>query len=48
VIGHTPTLVVTGRAEIHRFENVIMIDCGATFEGRLACLCLETGEEFYV
>lgn len=48
VIGHTPTLAVTERAEIHRYENVIMIDCGATFGGRLACLCLETGEEFYV
>lgn len=48
VIGHTPTLAVTGRADVHRLENVIMIDCGATFGGRLACLCLETGEEFYV
>lgn len=48
VIGHTPTLAVTFKSEIWRYENVIMIDCGATFTGRLACLCLETGEEFYV
>lgn len=48
VIGHTPTPAVTYKSEIYRYENVIMIDCGATFSGRLACLCLETGEEFYV
>ena len=29
--------------------NVIMIDCGCGFEsGKLACLCIETGEEYYV
>ncbi len=29
--------------------NLIMIDCGCGFSsGRLACICLETGKEFYV
>lgn len=30
-------------------KNLYMIDCGCGFSsGRLACVCLETGEEFYV
>lgn len=29
-------------------DNLIMMDCGCGFEsGRLACLCLETGQEYY-
>lgn len=29
-------------------ENVYLLDCGSGFEsGRLACLCIETGERFY-
>ena len=28
--------------------SVIAIDCGAYDGGKLACLCLESGEEFYV
>ncbi len=29
-------------------KNVILMDCGCGYpDGRLACLCLETGEEFY-
>ncbi len=28
--------------------NVYMMDCGCGFaDGRLACLCLESGERFY-
>ena len=48
VSGHTPTLAVTGKAEIYTSHNNILIDCGAAFGGRLACLCLDTMEEFYV
>lgn len=49
VTGHTPTLTITGKAEIYKSHNNIVIDCGATYEdGRLACLCLDTLEEFYV
>ena len=44
IVGHVPT--ASGRIE--RGEGVIAIDCGAYFGGRLGCLCLETGEEFYV
>lgn len=48
VSGHTPTLTITGKAEIYKSANNICIDCGAVFGGRLSCLCLETMEEFYV
>ena len=49
VKGHTPTPLITGKAEIYQDANNICIDCGASFpEGRLACLCLDTMEEFYV
>ncbi len=46
--GHTPTLALTGRAEIYRQADHIDIDCGATFTGRLACLRLEDMTEWYV
>lgn len=49
VTGHTPTLAVTGKAEICHKLNNILIDCGACFnKGRLACLCLDNFEEYYV
>lgn len=49
IAGHTPTLELSGKPEILKFGHNINIDCGATFEGgRLACLCLDTMEEFYV
>lgn len=48
VTGHTPTPVITGKAEILRCGNNFLIDCGAFFSGRLGCLCLDTLEEFYV
>lgn len=48
VSGHTPTLAVSGKAEIYQSQNNILIDCGATFGGRLACLCLDTMEAYYV
>lgn len=44
VVGHTPT----ASGKIERDGNIIRIDCGAGRGGKLACLCLETGEEFYV
>ncbi|MBQ7337924.1 MAG: metallophosphoesterase [Clostridia bacterium] len=44
VVGHVPDQ----SGKIRRGENVIAIDCGVAFGGRLGCLCLETGEEFYV
>ena len=49
VTGHTPTLELTGKPNIYKNGTHINIDCGACFpEGRLACLCLDTMEEFYV
>ena len=48
VAGHTPTQAVTGKAEIHIESNNILIDCGAVYGGRLACLCLDTMREYYV
>jgi len=48
VCGHTPTLTVTGRAEICHSQRNILIDCGAAYGGRLSCLCLDTMQEFYV
>lgn len=48
IVGHTPTITITGRPEIFTSGNMKFIDCGATFGGSLACLCLDTMEEFYV
>ena len=51
VSGHTPTQLITEnprRGFIFRANGHIAIDCGACFKGgRLAAICLETGEEFY-
>ena len=51
VTGHTPTRFIEGNPEpdrIFRKNNYIAIDCGACLPGgRLAALCLDTGEEFY-
>lgn len=44
IVGHLPDK----SEEIRRGEHVIAIDCGVAFGGRLGCLCLESGEEFYV
>ncbi len=49
ITGHTPTPYYSGKPEIYHGKNRICIDCGACFQtGRLACLCLETMEEFYI
>ncbi len=44
VVGHCPT--ESGRIE--KEEGIIRMDCGIKDGGLLGCLCLETGEEFYV
>ena len=43
IVGHVPTK----SGKIERGEGSIFIDCGASEGGKLACLCLESGEEFY-
>ena len=48
IAGHTPTISITGKPEIYTSGNLKIIDCGATFGGALACLCLDTMEEFYI
>lgn len=48
VCGHTPTLAITGKAKIFHSQNNILVDCGAVFGGKLACLCLDTMQEYYV
>lgn len=51
VSGHTPTQNIKQNPRpgyIYRANNHIAIDCGACFGGRLAAICLDTDEEFYV
>ena len=49
ISGHTPTRALIGESKIIHGSGNILIDCGACFEqGKLACLCLDTMEEFYV
>lgn len=52
VTGHTPTQVIPGNPKpgyIYRHNNHIAIDCGAFIPGgRLAAICLDTDEEYYV
>ena len=51
VTGHTPTQNIKENPRlgyIYRKNNHIAIDCGAASPaGRLAAICLDTGEEFY-
>lgn len=51
ITGHTPTQTIAENPKpgyIFKGNNHIAIDCGACFPGgRLAALCLDTGEEFY-
>ena len=51
VTGHTPTSFIAENPRpgcIFRGNRHIAIDCGAGAGVRLGCICLETGEEFYV
>ena len=50
VFGHTPVQLLNKNtpAKIYRKGNLIDIDCGCVFSGRLGCLCLDTMEEIYV
>ena len=44
VTGHYPT----NDGKVWRGNGHIRIDTGCVFGGNLCCICLETGEEFYV
>jgi serine/threonine protein phosphatase 1 len=49
IVGHTPTTEGNGGADrIFYGNNSIFIDCGLGRGGRLGCLRLEDGKEFYV
>ncbi|MBE5924227.1 MAG: serine/threonine protein phosphatase [Lachnospiraceae bacterium] len=52
ISGHTPTQTIEGNPNpgfIYKNNNHIAIDCGAHYPGgRLAAICLDTMEEFYV
>ena len=53
VTGHCPTknfkdIDAAYRGRIYRANNHIAIDTGAVFGESMGCLCLDTGEEFYV
>jgi len=50
ITGHLPTFVIdeSHRGRIYRKNNIINIDTGAVFGETLACLCLNTNEEFYI
>lgn len=54
ITGHLPTRCIEGNSgqdKIYKANNHIAIDCGSGCKdegGRLGCICLDTGEEFYV
>ena len=49
VAGHTPTSAVPGAepGKIYRTPHTIAMNAGVDVGGKLACLCLETGVEYY-
>ena len=50
VTGHTPTFLIDEdyRGKIYQKNNHIAIDTGCCYGEKLACICLNTFEEFYV
>lgn len=49
VCGHLPTtdnFACDGK--IHKGDGFVALDCGAGRGGKLACFCLDNGEEYYV
>lgn len=50
VTGHTPTSLIDEKyaGRIYSKNNHLAIDCSAAFGGRLACVCLDTQDMFYI
>ena len=50
IVGHVPVGEIPGAEPdmIYYGNGSIAIDCGAAFGGRLACLCLDNGKEYYI
>jgi len=44
IVGHVPT----ADGKIARGEGSIFLDCGVAEDGKIGCLCLENGQEYYV
>ncbi len=47
IVGHAPTTEFNN-GEIFKSSAIIAVDCGCAFDGKLGCLCLDTGREFYL
>lgn len=50
VTGHTPTQLIKENpvpGAVYQKNNHLAIDCGACYGGRLAAVCLETGDCYY-
>ncbi len=49
VVGHVPTHEAgASESNIYHGNGSIFVDCGLGRGGRLGCLCLENGKEYYV
>ena len=50
VTGHRPTLLLEGnqKGKILCKKNHIAIDCGCVYGGKLAVMCLDNGEKWYI
>ena len=48
VSGHVPTYKLCGEDRIYYSHNNICINCGVAEGKKLACLCLDTLEEYYL
>ena len=49
VCGHLPTTEnYSCDGKIFKGDGFVAIDCGAGRGGKLACFCLDNGEEYYV
>lgn len=50
IVGHVPVDQIPDAEPgmIYYGNGSIAIDCGAAFGGKLACLCLDNGKEYYI
>ena len=50
IVGHVPVSEIpeADAGMIYYGNGSIAIDCGAAFGGKLACLCLDNGKEYYI
>jgi len=50
IVGHEPTVRIGGDNKIIKYDTYICIDCGngKGFDGKLGCICLDNGREYYV